>query len=356
MDRAYDTSDHGTMSAGVFRSLVLAVAAAGVDVESLILAPLGIARETLDDPEARIPTEIVSAMSVKATELTGDPDFGLHSGERAPLGALGVLDHATRSSRTIGEALERMVRYFAILSDRTEVGLVVEGDVARVTRRPAPPLRGLRYGVDALFAAIVVRARVLTGRDFPLRFVRFTYSRPESTAELDRFFRAPMAFGQPIDELVFDASWLDQPFLTADPSLTIVLDRYADALLAKLAAPADAFLLKVRRAIAEGLRGSDPSLGVTARRVGVSSRTLQRNLQAAGTSHKDLVEEVRRELALHYLDDAQIAISEVAYLLGFSEGSAFHRAFRRWTGQTPGEYRSAVMARSAPKLARPIKM
>jgi AraC-like DNA-binding protein len=253
-----------------------------------------------------------------------------------------VLDHATRASRTIGEGLERMARYYRLLVERIETKLETVGDVARITHRAEPPLVSPRHAVEMLFAAIIARGRALTQRDWPLRLVRFVHPRPAEMAELERFFGAPIDFDQPADEIIFDRRFLDQPLLTADPTLTVVLDRYADTLLARLSGP-DPFLSDVRRAVAETLRGGAPSLCQTARRLATSARTLQRRLAKTGASYELLVEEVRRELAERYLAERHLGLSEVAYLLGFSEGSAFHRAFRRWTGKTPKQHRDALI-------------
>jgi AraC-like DNA-binding protein len=97
----------------------------------------------------------------------------------------------------------------------------------------------------------------------------------------------------------------------------------------------------VRQILSQGLRGGDPSLTAIAKQLGYAPRTLQRKLQEAGTSYHTLLDEMRQELSFYYLRDAQIAVSEVAFLLGFSETSAFHRAFKRWTGTSPGEFRLA---------------
>lgn len=328
------------MSTAVVRALATALAAAGARVDG-VLAELGIDVATLSDPDARVPTERAFALFERAEELSGDPDFGLHTGARMPLGAVEVLDHATRTSRTIADAIQRMTRYYALLVERIEVRLDAIGDLARVTHCTEPPLVSPRHAVEMLFAVIVARGRELTGCEWPLRFVRFVHARPADTRELERFFRAPIEFGQPVDELLFERSFLDAPLSTADPALSKVLDRYADVLLARLPA-ADPFLTDVRGAVAETLRGGEPSLVATAHRLGTSGRTLQRRLAEADTTYAAVVDDVRRELATRYLAQPRTGIGEIAYLLGFSRASAFRRAFKRWTGKTPKEMREAL--------------
>lgn len=330
----------GTMSVLIVRALAAGLAAADVPVHRH-LTEAGIRPELLADPDARVATDAAFALFARAGELTHDPDFGLHAGAHLPLGAMEVLDYATSKSRTIGEGLERMARYYALLVEHIETKVESVGDLARVIHRAEPPLVSPRHAVEMLFGAIVARGRLLTNRDWPLRLVRFVHAEPCDTAELRSFFRAPIDFGQPIDELVFDRAFLEQPLISADPGLTEVLERYAQSLVAKLSS-GDPFLSDVRGAVVETLHGGAPSLEQTARRLAVSPRTLQRRLTEIGVSHSEIVDAVRRELALRYLAEPQIALAEIAYLIGFSEGSAFHRAFRRWTGKTPKQCRDAL--------------
>lgn len=335
------------MSVAVLRALLAALAAAGVDADALVKS-LGVAYETLLEPESRVPTELAFRVFADAPRLTGDPYFGLHAGAGAPLGTFEVLDHATRTSRTIGEALSRTVRFYALLIERIELRLVVDAGRARITHRAPPPIVPPRAAVEMLFAIIIARGEVLTGARWPLERAAFVHEAPADTSELTRFFRAPLAFGQPEDALEFDARWLDQPLLTADPGVADALDRFASTLLPKDQGDRGSRDVPdgVRRAIAETLEGTAPSLDATARRLGQSGRTLQRKLAAAGTTYQLLVEEVRRDLAARYLADPRVTVQEVGYLLGFSDPTAFTRAFRRWEGQSPSEHRSARLAAS----------
>ena len=118
-----------------------------------------------------------------------------------------------------------------------------------------------------------------------------------------------------------------------------MLDRHAEELLAKYP-PRDSLIDQVRNVIADEFRGGEPSLERIADHLGLTPRTLQRKLQELGTSYNDVLDQMRRQLAERYLREPQMAICEVAYLLGFSESSSFHRAFKRWTGVTPKEFRS----------------
>jgi len=142
----------------------------------------------------------------------------------------------------------------------------------------------------------------------------------------------------PESALIFTFDANQVPLPTSDPALLEILKRHADHLLAKLP-PSDDFIARVRQLIAQELTGGDPSADHLATRLGMSSRTLRRRLEERGTGHKALLDEIRRELAMRHLGEERLEIGEVAFLLGYSEASAFHRAFKRWTGSTPVDYR-----------------
>jgi AraC-like DNA-binding protein len=178
----------------------------------------------------------------------------------------------------------------------------------------------------------------VTGTDWTPREVCFQHDAPPDIQEHERIFRAPVKFNMPVSKLVFDQALLQLPLIEADPVLSAVLDRHAEELLAKL--PRRGGLTdEVRALLRQAINGGDPSLEAVSQQLNLSPRTLQRKLKDEHTSHQDLLDEMRRDLSVRYLREPEMAICEVAYLLGFSEPSAFHRAFRRWTGTTPREYR-----------------
>jgi AraC-like DNA-binding protein len=338
-------SELGTMSAAVARVVASALSSAQMAPQDF--AELGITGAVLADPDGRVPILAVHAFMDRASELTGDPYFGLHAGERLPAGAMEVLDYATRSSRTIGEGLTRLARYYALLAENVAIKLETVGNLTRLIHDVPAGFRGHRQSTELFFAILVARGRSLTATDWPIRRVRFVHPRPTDTFELTRFFRAPLDFEQPFDELDFDSNFLEQSLVTADAGLASVLDRYVEGLITKLSRR-DLWLEEVHRAVAAELPSGGIGLDATAKRLKIGSRSLQRHLSLLGTTYPSVIDDIRRELALRYLADSRIAVGEIAYLLGFSEGSAFHRAFRRWTRKTPKQYRA--------ELADPIRV
>jgi AraC-like DNA-binding protein len=182
--------------------------------------------------------------------------------------------------------------------------------------------------------------RQLTGRHWKPRAVRFEHRKPVAIAAQKRVFQAPVHFGCARTELVFDARLLEVPLPKADPALAALLRRNAQALLGP-AATGKKFTDEVRRVLGKVSAPGDLQLSVVARKLGTSARTLQRRLGEEGSAFHELVHETRSALAKKYLRKGELAICEIAYLLGFSQPSAFHRAFQRWTGMTPRSFRNS---------------
>jgi AraC-like DNA-binding protein len=175
--------------------------------------------------------------------------------------------------------------------------------------------------------------------------VRFPHSAPENTSEHYRLFGCSVKFGRDRGELLFSRDLLEMPFLSADVNLQAILEAQVVAMLQKLP-KSDAVTDAVRRYLAGELCNGEPTLEQIAPRLHMSARTLHRRLEDEGTSFRQILTEVRRELATRHLSERRLAIGEIAFLLGFSEPSAFHRAFKRWTGYAPLTYRELARAAS----------
>jgi AraC-like DNA-binding protein len=306
-----------------------------------LCAAAGLAVTTLDDPETRIPFASVVALYEQGARLTGDSAFGLHVGEQSSPAMFDVLGYVTMNSPTFGEALARLVRYQRVWTEGALFHLTIDQRTARLVYeyQIGDYGRGERHqDCEGTLAIVVSGIRAVAGAGWRPHEVWFEHASPEDTSEHRRIFDAPLRFGQPGNALLMDRSIVDLPIASADPRLVAVLERHAEELLARLPS-CGGFVDAVRQAAGEAMTGGEPELGAIARRLGLSTRTLQRRLEEHGTSLQDLLEEMRRDLAIRYLAQPDITISAVAYLLGFSEPSTFHRAFRRWTGTTPGDYR-----------------
>jgi AraC-like DNA-binding protein len=168
--------------------------------------------------------------------------------------------------------------------------------------------------------------------------VQFAHQPPRQTSEHLRVFGAPVSFAAPTNALVFDPEFVERQVPSADERLYPIMRRYLEQVLQEMPRETDE-LASVRRAVGEIMREGDPKLADVARKIALSPRTLQRRLKEQSLDFKGLVDDTRRRFSLNYLKDPQHTLTEIAYLLGYSEVSAFNRAFKRWTGTTPVSYR-----------------
>lgn len=339
----------GTILTVSSRALVGACERLGIDAGRL-LGEVGINRAILDDPDARLPAEKVGRLWSKAYELSGDPVLSLHAAEACPLGAYKVVDFMTYNGRTVGEAFAYPARYFRIVNTAIRLPIDTSGDPVafEIVDESRPEGATLPYA-EYCFAVFLLHIRAATGVNFPVRRVQFAHVRPPSTSEHERIFGCPVDFEASRTRMLLDRAVWETPTTGAQVGVLAVLAEHADLLLERLPKGPD-LVERTRRAINQRLRGGDPALDAVAAELAMSARTLQRHLRDLGYSYNDLADEVRRAAAGLYLQQPDVAIAEVAYLLGFSDQSTFNRAFKRWSGVTPKQFRLGARARGVPQL------
>jgi len=319
--------------------IIDAVKSDGVEPEELYRA-VNFDPALLNSPDNRIPFSQFVAFYEHGARLAGDDAFGLRIGERVQPELFDVLGYVVINSPTFGEALNRLIRYHSIWNDGATYNLDINGSQARLAYEYVDGLKNARrHDCEMTLSILVSFARRGTGVDWTPHEVSFQHSKPKSIIEHQRIFRSQVQFDRPINEVIFDSSLLALPMMKADLGLCVVLDRHAQELLSKRPR-ADGLINQVRQFLGEALNvGGDLRIETISQKLGISVRTLQRKLKEEGTSHQELLDEMRSVLSKRYLQEPKLAICEVAYLLGFSEPSAFHRAFRRWAGITPKEFR-----------------
>lgn len=327
-----------TIQAKAAEKIITRAAAHGVTPESLYEA-VKLDPTTLLDRDNRIPFAQIVALYEKAAELTGDTNFGLHLAESVHPSAFDVVGYSALNSPTIGAAFTRVARYHSIWTDGALFTPELSDETSAVVYRYADTsISEHRQDSEMTLATVTTLCRNLVSPDFAPSAVEFQHAEPTDTSEHLRLFRCPVRFSAASNQVTFASSFLSLPIDKADASLCAVLDRHAEELLSKYP-PRDSLIDQVQSIIAGEFRGGDPSLERVADELSLTPRTLQRKLHELGTSHNELLDQMRRQLAMRYLREPEMAICEVAYLLGFSESSSFHRAFKRWTGVTPKEFR-----------------
>ena len=278
-----------------------------------------------------------------------DPTVAMRVGRAFPFGSYDVLDYVFATSRGVRTGLDNVLRYFRLLIDQAEMEVESNGS-AIVRYRLYNDTAGLsRYSSEFTFSVVLDRLRGCADLDdwTPER-VTFAHEARSDVSEYEAYFGCPVVFGAKLNEMILPSALLDAPMRRADPGLNNVLQRHAASLMETLPV-AVSFDDSVRRELYLALTAGEhtPVVDDIAGRLAIGSRTLQRRLREADTSFATLLDELRFNLASRFLADPSMTIGEVGFLLGFSEPSAFNRAFRRWSGDTPGAYRRQAITELA---------
>jgi len=307
---------------------------------SELLAPFGIDEAALEQPEARVPTEIMRELLERARSLTGEPGLGFYLGLQKRVSFYGFVGYAAMSASTLREALELAVRFTPLITTALSMRLQQHGAIAALTIETHDDMGSARdIATFSLLIGLWQIGNALTGRELTGR-VDVAMPEPSYWARFSHL--VPTArFDQPATQVVFAASDLDLPLVAPDPAALRVLQRQCEESL--LALGFDSTVeQRVRRMLpfSDGFR----SLEEVSAALAISPRTLKRKLAARGTTFSELLDRERCERALLMLGAAHYSIDDIAQRLGYSTPPNFVRAFRRWMGTTPAAYRRSRMS------------
>ena len=311
---------------------------------TFVFREAGLDPELMDKPRERYKAERQVAAWRKAAELVDDPCFGLKIAQVWSPTDLHALGYAFLASTTLRTGLQRLSRYVQVVNDVVGYDLGEDGEIVSVTLTTAhtmyqPPFAPQE---DSGWATIASMCRAVYGEDLDPVEVRFQHSAPSCKGDYYGFFRCPVRFASDASAILFSRADVDRPLPAANRELAQANDRILTDFLSKLRK--DDLITRVKTAIAEDLPSGSPSDKVIAKSVFMSPRTLNRKLTSQGTNYSQLLEAVRHELAEQYVADPSLSLSEISFLLGFSELSAFSRAFKRWTGDAPSAAREIASA------------
>lgn len=320
------------------RTVVRALDARGANGWSLAVRA-GVDPASFEDPDFRHPIEATSRLWRLAVEATGDPCFGLWASRFVTQTTFHALGFAVVASATLREAFERFVRYGHLVSDAAEAELRSAGDRDRlILTLGTGGGRASDEAIDAILSLIARTARLLHGDGSgPIApfAVRLERPEPHPSDPFRKVFRAPVEFAAAENSIEYRSAVLDARL----PGGNTELARHNDEVVARyLARIEHEPSTRLRAWLIDNLSAGEPSQEAAARALGLSLRNLQRRLADAGTTYRDLLSETRRALACSYLEEGRLSITEIAFLLGFADTSAFSRAFRRWTGATPSAW------------------
>jgi AraC-like DNA-binding protein len=325
-----------TQPASQLRAFVDALDRLGFEVTSL-LAHAGVRRSDLDDPDATIPCVALDRVLGAACEERRVPNLGARLGSVTPIGTYPLLDYLVVTTDTVGEALDQLVRYFHLADAPSTFAVVHDADAVRLLVQP---------GADAFIAQYETSLAVHHLRAETEHRIRVScvslMTEPDDVRDLELLLGCPVRAPSTWSGVEFPRDVLQVRLRRREPGLRRVLEGHAATVETRApAATEHPTIAGVRAVLASQLGRGAPSVRAVARQLAVSPRTLQRRLAAEGVSYQQLIDLTRQEAAERLLADASLAVNEIGYLLGFSEPSAFHRAFKRWRNVTPQAYRSA---------------
>jgi AraC-like DNA-binding protein len=332
-------SERTTSSNWAF-GIVQALELGGVDCR-MIFPELGLDYAALEDPDARFPQDDMTRLWQRAVALSGNPAIGLNMAKVVRPASFHVVGYALMSSRTLKEGLTRLVRFQRIIAEGADLSfrstphgyellLAIHGD-------RLPPAR---QSAEASLAYALAFCRWMTGKPILPQQILFQGEPPADLQPFQQVFQAPLKFNAAHYALLFDRADIEMLLPTANEALAQLHDRFAGEYLARFSESRVTHL--ARQVLCRLLPQGEPKREAVAQALHLSQRTLQRRLQEEGTSFQQLLDDTRRELAEQYLAQPNLALLEVAYLLGFADPSNFFRAFRRWFDITPGEYRTRL--------------
>jgi AraC-like DNA-binding protein len=329
--------ERGTIAICFVEEALWAVRARGLDPEPLMVQ-VGISPSLLEAPQARVSTAQYGALWRSIAQALDDEFFGLDS-RRMKLGSFAMLCRAVVHCTTLEKALIRALRFYGLLLDDFGAALSRRGDAAKLSLDDRTPHTSQRvFAHEALLIMLYGLACWLIGRRIPILATEFAYPEPAHSAEYRTRFSSELAFCRPNTAITLDACYLDLPvvqdgqsvkeFLRVIPENILVKYKNTNSLTAKIRA-------RLRRALPDEL----PGLEAVARELHTTPATLRRRLQDEGESFQSIKDQLRRDLAIMYLSHSERSVLDIALELGFAEPSAFHRAFKKWTGACPGEHR-----------------
>lgn len=317
-----------------------ALAQKGHPVDRL-LADAGVKRKDLQGDRPNLPFETVAALFETAAQTAQDDLLGLHEGAKRLPQEAGLLGYFSSAAPRVRELLKGLSRYRRIMSDASEMNVaMLDQDGSLVWHYNIVANTGCRQLIEFNAAAMTNGLRHLTGRNLAPIDVQFAHLRISGISTFARYFQCPVTFGASENRIRFTQETLALPLLTQDPGLYGILKQYCDEILARKKEIAPPVTARVEQEIVHRLSTGEARQDVVAATLGMSSRTLARRLSAEGTTFQKTLEGLREELARSYLANSSAPLTEIAFLLGYTDASSFSTAFRRWAGETPSEYRN----------------
>lgn len=308
-----------------------------------LLALSGKPYEELCTEECTLDDDAYNKVLEAAVEQTGDSFFGLHAGENLNLAAAGLIGQITQTSETVKQALEYCCQFANLGCSALPLELIEKKDHYQVTLTPnqlwmKKSYLAMRHTADGVIAFSIREFQSLTREKYNPIEVHVIWDKPENISEYERVLGCPIRFNQEQIAILFDPSHIESKVVTSDYNLLRILVSHAQEKNASLESK-NGFVSLVKQSVINLVKPEFPTIEQVAGHLNVSLRTLQRRLKEEGFTFKQLIDELRKDFAISYLKRPDLSIGDVAYLLSYSDVSAFTRSFKRWTGKNPTDFR-----------------
>ncbi|MBX9913552.1 MAG: AraC family transcriptional regulator [Pseudomonadaceae bacterium] len=294
--------------------------------------------QALDNPNGRLSFIDFNMLASVALQRCHEPALGLLLGQRLNVSSHGILGYAVLASANLGQAIQFALKYYRVLGLAFDLDVIQEPERLQLRAVESMPMGPLsQFAGEALFASLFSIATFLVGSPLQGLALGFAHPPPSHAPRYLEVFGVQVQFDQPYHWLSLPKNYLERPMALANPGTVQMCEQQCEALLASLDVQ-DGLLTRVRRLLL-ARPGDFPDLHSAAQALHTSGRSLRRHLSELGTSYQQVLDEVRKRLALQYLTTTHLPLYEIAFLLGFSDPSNFRRAFKKWTGKSPGEFR-----------------
>jgi AraC-like DNA-binding protein len=327
----------GTVAICFVSAALEAVRARQLDPDEL-LTKVGLSPTLLSSPHARVSAEHYGKLWRLIASTLDDEFFGQDS-RRMKAGSFAMLCHSVLHCRTLGHAMGRSLRFYGLILDDISGSLQCDDGEARIVLRERVSGQAHRvFGQEVLLLLLHGLACWLVGRRIPILRAQFCYPEPAHSGEYRLMFSNDLSFDAPFTGIDFDASYLNLPIVQDERSVKEFLRTAPENIVTKYK-NGSSVSARIRRLLRQRLPGEVPDFDTLAAELNMTPATLRRRLHEEGASYQEIKDQLRRDLAISYLSDSDRSVVDIALELGFSERSAFHRAFQKWTGASPAEFR-----------------
>ncbi len=320
-------------------------AIAALRKSNIAVAPLlhraGLSEHNFDDPQLRVSAASQGDFLEYAAEAMNDTAFGLHLAEQANAREAGLLFYIASAARNLDESLTLFLRYSRLVNEslrlnvtRLPESVTVEFHIAGVSKHQ------VKQNTEFWVAMVIKASRQITGRDIRLIRVACPHGRNAGLREFERVYGCPVEFGAPSGRLAFSKETLALPLITADPQLLRTLRPLCEEAARVRDTAASTIRAGVENEVQRLLPHGQAKAETVAKALALSVRTQSRRLSEEGTTFAEVVEQLRRSLALQYLKEPGFSLAQIAWLLGYESPTSFNHAFKRWTGRSPSAARN----------------